>query len=166
MAASIAFRPDPGEDRPLSLVAGVAAIRITNGTSLKWPNDVWTEGSMVGGIVVERNESSIVIGMGLNLFWPDAPLGMAALHDYDPGPDAAHQVAALWAAELLALVAAPRWPVDEYRSACVTLGQDVTWVPDGRGRAVDVDENGALLVEGDHGRQRVVAGAVRHVRPV
>ncbi|HEU4318604.1 MAG TPA: biotin--[acetyl-CoA-carboxylase] ligase [Acidimicrobiia bacterium] len=166
MAASIAFHPDSGEDRPLSLMAGVAAIRMMDGIDLKWPNDLMRHGSKVGGILVERNEESIVIGMGLNLFWPEAPEGMAAVHDDDPGVAAAHQAATLWAAEVLALVDTPGWPVDEYRTACVTLGREIVWESDGRGRAIDVDEDGALIVEGDAGRQRVVAGAIRHVRLV
>lgn len=165
-AVSVAFVPADDETRPLSLMAGVAAVRSTDGTRLKWPNDVTLAGSKVGGILVERNEDSVVIGLGLNVFWPDAPNGIGALRDVAPDPNAGEEIAALWAAELVALVAEPGWPIDEYRAVCDTLRHDITWEPAGAGRAVDVDEDGALVVESAGIRQRVVAGAVRHVRPV
>ena len=163
LAASVAFHHAPGEDRPLSLLAGVAAIRVTEGTSLKWPNDVMRDGAKVGGILVERNDDSTVVGMGLNLVWANAPEGMAAVHD-DSSAAAVEETGALWAAELLALIDTTGWPIDEYRDSCVTIGQQITWEPAGAGRAVDVGEDGALVVESDGVRQRVVAGAIRHVR--
>jgi BirA family transcriptional regulator, biotin operon repressor / biotin---[acetyl-CoA-carboxylase] ligase len=56
-----------------------------------------------------------------------------------------------------------------YRDACVTVGRDVEVdLPDGtslRGRAVDLDREGRLVVEAD-GRELVVtAGDVRHLSP-
>ena len=78
LAVSIAFRASPSDQRPFSLMAGVAALRsITVASSLKWPNDVMdVEGAnKVGGILTERSQDEVVVGMGLNLYWPDAPVG-------------------------------------------------------------------------------------------
>lgn len=165
LAASLAFRGEEGDARPLSLMAGVAAVRATTGTSLKWPNDVLLDGSKVGGILVESSAGLIVVGLGLNLWWPAPPEGAGALFADDPGEEAHAEIGALWGAELMQLIDSGGWPVDDYREICVTLGKDVTWEPDGRGRAVDVGDDGALVVEtADNERVVLHSGNVSHVR--
>ncbi len=79
LAVSLAFRPSDDDLRPFSLMAGVAAARGLEGVSLKWPNDLLADEAKVGGILVERADE-VVVGMGVNLWWPDAPEGMSALH--------------------------------------------------------------------------------------
>ena len=164
LAASLAIHLDPSDRRPFSLMAGVAAIRATSGTSLKWPNDVLVAELKVGGILVERNSDVIVVGLGLNLWWPKAPSTMGALFEVDPGEDWYAEIGALWGAEFMRLVDGPAWPVDEYRSACVTLGGDIRWEPDNVGRAVDVAEDGGLIVDRDGQTETVFSGEVRHLR--
>ncbi|HSM43885.1 MAG TPA: biotin--[acetyl-CoA-carboxylase] ligase [Acidimicrobiia bacterium] len=164
LAASLAFHHADVEERPLSLMAGVAAVRATEGTSLKWPNDVMSGEEKVGGILVERSGDVTVIGLGLNLWWPSAPEGMGALFDEDPGEDAHAEIGALWGAELMEAIEDAGWPIDAYRDVCDTIGRDITWEPDGSGRAVDVAPDGALLVETSHGIESLHSGAVRHVR--
>jgi BirA family biotin operon repressor/biotin-[acetyl-CoA-carboxylase] ligase len=144
-------------------MAGVAAARCLEDVSLKWPNDLMAEGAKVGGILVERADE-VVIGMGANLWWPEAPEGMGALRDVDPGPRLHAQVAGLWAAELMRLIDAEGWPIDEYRSLCSTLGSEIRWEPDGQGTAVDITGSGALVVESSGARQTLTSGAIRHVR--
>ena len=56
------------------------------------------------------------------------------------------------------------WPIDDYRSVCHTIGREITWDPGGSGLAVDVDHDGALVVETDLERLTLHSGAVRHVR--
>ena len=102
--------------------------------------------------------------MGLNLWWPAPPTGMVGLYDDDPGPDLHAELGALWAAELMRLVDAESWPIDEYRSLCTTLGRHITWEPGGAGTAVDVAEDGALLVEVDGGVRPLYSGEVSHLR--
>ena len=43
--------------------------------SLKWPNDIVLNNLKVGGILVEKYENNICIGMGINYFWekPEIP---------------------------------------------------------------------------------------------
>ncbi|HEX2405373.1 MAG TPA: biotin--[acetyl-CoA-carboxylase] ligase [Acidimicrobiia bacterium] len=163
LAASLAFRPSDDDLRPFSLMAGVAAARGLNDVSLKWPNDLMSDGVKVGGILVERADE-VVVGMGLNLWWPEAPEGIGALDDEDPGAGLHAQIAGLWAAELMRLVEAGGWPLDEYRSLCTTLGKTISWEPEGRGRAVDVAEDGGLVVEVSGARQTLTSGAIRHLR--
>jgi BirA family transcriptional regulator, biotin operon repressor / biotin---[acetyl-CoA-carboxylase] ligase len=164
LAVSVAFRPDAGDRRPFSLMAGVAAARAMPGVDLKWPNDVLVSDRKCGGILVEVSDSVVVAGMGVNLWWPDAPEGAAGLYDSDPGPDRHAEIGALWAAEFLGLLDKPGWPREEYRERCATLGWAITWEPDGSGRAVDVSPDGGLVVETANGLETLHAGRVRHVR--
>jgi len=165
LAVSIALRADPGEGRPISLMAGVAARRALGDiVGLKWPNDLLIGENKIGGILVEQSDGVAVAGMGLNLWWPDAPDAIGALLHEDPGPDRHVEIGALWAAELLSILSAEGWPIDEYRQACVTLGRDISWEPDGSGRAVDVAESGALLIDDGSQRSELHSGVVRHIR--
>lgn len=165
LAASVVFQAEAGDVRPFSLMAGVAAVRaLPDGIGLKWPNDVMRGGEKAGGILVERSERVVVVGFGLNLWWPDAPAGVTAVFDQDPGPGRHAELGGLWAAELFRLVAARDWPHSEYVEACITLGREITWEPDGAGRAVDISPQGGLVVEAEGGRTTLVSGATHHVR--
>jgi BirA family biotin operon repressor/biotin-[acetyl-CoA-carboxylase] ligase len=165
LAVSVAYRGTVEEARPISLMAGVAARRALGDiVDLKWPNDLEIGESKVGGILVEQTDDVVVVGMGLNLWWPDPAEGIGALYDDDPGAERHAEIGALWAAELLSLLRIDGWPIDEYRQACVTLGRDISWEPDGSGRALDISESGALVIEDDSGLHEIHSGAVRHVR--
>ena len=166
LAVSVAIADEPMDARPLSLVAAVAVLRTVENVDLKWPNDLNVDGHKVGGILVERSAGVAVIGLGLNLWWPDAPPGMTALLASDPGPEHHIEVGALFAAELLGLISDEGWPLDEYRQACTTIGQPIAWDPNGVGTAEDVNGDGTLEVRVDDGLVSLVAGEVRHVRPV
>jgi BirA family biotin operon repressor/biotin-[acetyl-CoA-carboxylase] ligase len=146
-------------------MAGLAATRAIPDSMLKWPNDVLLSGRKTGGILVERSANVTVVGLGLNLWWPEAREGMTALHDSDPGEQAYLEVGSLWGAHLIELITADGWPIDEYRGVCATIGEDITWEPAGAGRAMGVDTDGALIVETRNGVETVHSGAVRHVRP-
>lgn len=60
---------------------------IKSGIQLKWPNDILFSGKKLGGILLETNSSqSMVIGVGLNLYFPEAsadPLLAQAIFLYD-----------------------------------------------------------------------------------
>lgn len=167
MAASLAFEtPLPAEHRPIiALMAGLAAGRVLD-VRLKWPNDVLAGGEKAGGLLVESTGDLVVVGFGLNLWWPDAPEGFGAVSSSDPGPGEARRVAERWAAELLSIHRDgwDEWQLDEYRERCETVGRAITWEPDGHGTAVDVDADGSLVVESDGEVLRLRSGAVRHVR--
>jgi BirA family biotin operon repressor/biotin-[acetyl-CoA-carboxylase] ligase len=168
IAASLAFSPGwPITDLPtITLVAGVAATDAIEGASLKWPNDVLVGGAKVAGLLAELSEGVVVMGMGVNLWWPGPPPGVAGIHARDPGPEEGPRLAEAWATSLLRSIEAGsgNWPIDAYRRLCTTLGQDVTWEPDGSGHAVDIDASGALVVETTEGRRLLTSAAVSHVR--
>lgn len=74
------FQQGPAAISGLSLAIGVAVIRALkqhqiNDIGLKWPNDLYSQGKKLGGILVEVSGEtdgpcSAVIGLGLNLFVP------------------------------------------------------------------------------------------------
>lgn len=164
LAVSVAWK-DSGPQRPVSLMAGVAAIRsLGDSVSLKWPNDLLLGDSKLGGILVERSGDVVVTGLGLNLYWKEPPAGVASLADEDPGEGTYREVGALWAAELLSMVESEGWPIDEYIEACATLGRTISWEPNGRGIATGIGPAGALIVSTDAGIDELHAGAVRHIR--
>lgn len=76
------FQRGPAAISGLSLAIGVAVIRALkqhqiNDVGLKWPNDIYSQGKKLGGILVEVSGEtdgpcSAVIGLGLNLFVPEA----------------------------------------------------------------------------------------------
>lgn len=164
LAASVAFVPSGDDRRPFSLMAGIAAVRAIPEVRLKWPNDLLIDDRKCGGILVEVSEGSVVVGLGLNLWWPDAPEGVGVLYRDDPGPDRHAEIGSLWAAEFLRLVGEPGWPRDEYRHVCATLGWEIAWEPNGSGRAIDVAADGGLVVDVDGQVETLHAGRVRHVR--
>lgn len=168
VAASLAFTPSwPPADWPrLALVAGLAARDVLTALRLKWPNDLVVAQGKTGGILAEADAQAVTVGLGINLFWPDSPAGVAAVFSTDPGPNEPNRIAEAWAESLLARAEADSadWGRAEYLQACVTLNADVQWEPTGRGHAVDIDADGALVVETSEGIIRLRSGEVRGVR--
>lgn len=76
------FQQGPAAISGLSLATGVAVIRALkqhriNGIDLKWPNDIYSQGKKLGGILVEVSGETdgpcaAVIGLGLNLWVPES----------------------------------------------------------------------------------------------
>ena len=76
------FQQGPAAISGLSLAIGVAVIRALkqqqiDDIGLKWPNDIYSQGKKLGGILVEVSGEtdgpcSAVIGLGLNLFLAEA----------------------------------------------------------------------------------------------
>ena len=62
---------------------------------LKWPNDLVamterrdTREPKLGGILSEASGDVVVIGLGVNLYWPEAPKGMSAVFEVPSLPRA------------------------------------------------------------------------------
>lgn len=160
-------------------VAGVLALRVGLAVGgalsalgfaprLKWPNDVVLGDRKVGGILCEARTASggavwVGVGVGLNVRGPVPPevaARAAALDQLDP---AVTRVAVLeqLIPRLHQLGGGPSLTAEEqvaYRSYDWLAGRQV--VGPVAGRVVGVDADGALLVEGSRGRERVLAGTV------
>jgi BirA family biotin operon repressor/biotin-[acetyl-CoA-carboxylase] ligase len=169
VAASLAFRPGwPLETWPrLTLVAGLAAAEVAGDVvKLEWPNDLVVGEEKVGGLLAESDGELLVVGLGLNLFWPEPPAGMGALYESDPGLALSSALAESWAQRLLGRIAiGPQdWGRQEYLDRCATVGREIVWEPEGRGYAVGISDDGALDVETAEGTVSLRAGEVSSVR--
>jgi BirA family biotin operon repressor/biotin-[acetyl-CoA-carboxylase] ligase len=190
LSMSAAVRPRLGARDAWQLAFGTAlataeACESLVETWLKWPNDVVASSdAKVGGILIEtivdgERLAGAVIGIGLNLDWRRADMP-AEIRDVatslaDLAPAHAIDRVGLFARLLDALseeigaIEAGRSPLPRYRARCRTLGADVTVAVGERtidGRAVDLDDDGALVVETGDGRVRVASGEVTAVRRV
>jgi BirA family biotin operon repressor/biotin-[acetyl-CoA-carboxylase] ligase len=170
IAASLAIQPSGWQAAQfgrLSLMAALAA-RIVLGENVtsKWPNDLTRRDVKVAGLLLEASGDLVVIGLGVNLWWPNPPTGVGGCFEMDPGSEVGVDLAARWCDDLMARIerGPERWGRDEYRPVCRTIGRSIRWHPDGRGVARDVDEVGRLVVETDVGRVRLSSGEVWEVR--
>lgn len=164
----------------VSVRAAIATIPGINAddVTLKWANDVHLDGRKVCGILPEaiwegNALQAVIIGIGINVRVNFAGTDLAdkatsieqhTTHNVDRAQLLANVLETLdvWAARANELSLFLTW-----RSALSTLGQRVTAVSvssPGRitmGRAVDVDDDGALLIRDDKGRvHRVISGEV------
>jgi BirA family biotin operon repressor/biotin-[acetyl-CoA-carboxylase] ligase len=154
---------------------------------LKWPNDVQVRGAKVCGILAEvvpgatsAASSAIVVGAGLNLTMTTDQLPVPTatsltLEGADPIDLVDRALAAYLGAlrELVDAHVAAAFDADSgLRAAvlaeCTTIGAQVRVErPEGelRGRAIDIDSTGRLVVDTGAATVAVAAGDVTHVRP-
>lgn len=152
---------------------------------VKWPNDLMADGRKLAGVlaetrVVEAGVDALVVGVGLNVereaFPPElAEIATSCGQVAGRSVDRADLLVALLTAfdrsyTQLALPAGPAEVLREYRRACVTVGNSVRVDFAGRsieGVAVEIDEDGHLVVETSPGARSVVtAGDVAHLLPL
>jgi len=170
----------------VTLGAGVAAARAIGHAcglpvELKWPNDLvvghaWRK---LGGILSEAvsgtgSVDAVVIGVGINLqpaAYPQELRDRATSVETELGRTIERgPLVALFLAELADVIGRMRagdtaWLCDEWRAyGRAGLGRrSVRWQQGGawrHGAAVDIDEEGALVVHTPAGRERIVAGEV------
>lgn len=169
----------------LSLAVGVAVLRALEevglpALQLKWPNDILWRGRKLGGILIEgiseyQGGHIVVIGLGVNLWlprkaaasidqpWVDARtiLGVSPGRNLTIGRIMSHLLALLQDYESNGL---GPW-LDQWRHLNCVLGQRVQVIHQGRSfeaTAVDVNDEGMLIVREQGGKQRVlVAGEVK-----
>ena len=178
LLASIIVRPQLAiRDLPkLSLATGVAvaeALEAVAGLAvwLKWPNDLVVDERKIAGILLESRittEALVVVGVGVNLAQHRFPLELADAAtsveietgqtvERDAMLDAVLAAFDAWRACLEHEGFAPvreRW-----LALADTIGRRVT--VDGRvGVAVDLDDDGALVIRDTAGVHHVVAGEV------
>jgi BirA family biotin operon repressor/biotin-[acetyl-CoA-carboxylase] ligase len=183
--ATVVLRPPPRALRALSLAASVAVARVLGLLGLdarvKWPNDVQVSGRKVCGVLVEAAAEPggavyALVGIGLNVNneLPPELAGAAATLRGLLGKPVPRLPLLLKLLEELgdvyARVREGRWSevLREWRGRSSTLGRIVrVETPEGAftGLAVDVSEDGALLVRLESGELREFhAGDVVHLR--
>lgn len=170
----------------ITLFAGLCAAEAVNRltgieTGIKWPNDLVdkTSGRKIGGIltemIIEENlVSAVIIGIGLNIntaAFPDEIASSATSLRLASGQS--FRRTDVLASIIQAL--AKRYPdfldshwLDDYRRLCLTLGRQVR-VTDASGYAfdgvaVDLDQDGELIIEDQTGNRRTVLSGEVSVR--
>jgi BirA family transcriptional regulator, biotin operon repressor / biotin---[acetyl-CoA-carboxylase] ligase len=152
---------DAGPALPLAAAVAVCEALPVE-AAIKWPNDIWIDRRKVAGILVEARpqEGWAVLGVGVNVR-DHPPLEQATSLGSDIGTDE------LLDRLLLALDAWLSRPLAEvltaWRSRDALYGEAVRW-QNGSGKAVGIDESGALLVDTDSGRVALQAGEVHLLR--
>ena len=180
---SVILRPDcpPSELMHLTCAAAVAACDAVEAAAgfrpgIKWTNDLVHEGRKLAGILTELGLSPkgtvdwAVIGIGVNCLQRE--------EDFDPAirsfagslamfaPCDRAKLAAALAEALTGMDLAARAEIMTiYRRSCITLGREVSLVrPEEKprhGTAVDLDADGALIVEFAPGvRETVNSGEI------
>lgn len=174
---SMGWEVEAGHCSVVSLVAGLAVVESLKeqgigDVQLKWPNDILFNSRKLGGILVEKSSSRMVVGLGLNVQLK-TPL---MLEIEQPWTDI---VSTGFNCNINQLLSAILRNMGEMVTACMSqgfsryaeywnsldafkgrtikacIGQDVLL-----GIERGVDESGALLIETGHGLQSVHSGDV------
>ncbi len=176
--ASTLVRVRPG-DPPAATLALLAAVALEEtigifladraAMTLKWPNDLLLAGAKLSGILLERIDDAVVIGIGVNLAHhpdlPDRATTSLAAHGVNVLPSTLGEVLAdsmarwlaRWRSEGLAPVRA-RWLARAHPAGTALTAR----LPDGgriEGLFDGLDADGALLLRLASGEQRVIHAA-------
>ncbi|MCX2560767.1 biotin--[acetyl-CoA-carboxylase] ligase [Acetobacter farinalis] len=138
---------------------------------IKWPNDILLDGQKLAGILIEREGTMLVIGMGANLAQPpqEAQIGRkaGALGDYGPVPSSADVARAIlahltnwcdvWNREGFAALCA------EWRKRAHPVGTPLV-VSGGttyeKGQFAGLAADGRLLLETEDGMKTIATGDI------
>ncbi len=180
---SLVLRPvglPPGRVGLIPLLAGVAAAegcREAGGAAVmcKWPNDLLVGEAKAGGILAEsrvdgRRLAHVVLGVGINLREPPAEVpGAAGVGDVEPEAVLAGFLRAFRPRYQPSHPAFVGAVLAAYRRVSATLGRRVrattTRGATVEGVAVDVREDGGLVLETGRGTAVVAFGEVEHLDP-
>lgn len=187
---SILLRPNcaPADLMHLTCATGVAMCEAVEQAarfrpSIKWTNDLVYGKRKLGGILTELGLNPkggvdyAIIGIGINCcqaetdFAPEirdiaGSLSMAAGREIDRSQVAAAMMDALCRMSGN-LLSGKAWLLDQYRKDCITVGQDISLLRGEEvrhGHAVDVDDNGALVVAFPDGSMEAVNSGEVSVR--
>jgi len=180
---SLVVRPDlPAARIPLlTMAAAVATARTAReagvDAGIKWPNDVLVAGDerKLAGVLTELEGEAdrvswVVLGVGVNANVDAGALPARATSVREQVGDVERR---LFVQRLLeefhALRADPDRIVDAWAKLALTPGREVRVETAGEtvvGRAAEVVDPGALVVDTDDGRRRIHAGDCEHLRPV
>lgn len=146
-------------------VAVFSAIRAETGliTEIKWVNDLYYGGKKISGILAEAitdpataTVRHVIIGVGLNVSteaFPEELQGIAASLPIGE-LDRNRMIGAIARSLMDTLHADRAETMALYRRHSMVLGKEITYLENGRSVAacaVDIDENGGLIVEHEDG---------------
>lgn len=186
---SVVLRPNLRPQQLMHLtcataVAACNAVEIAVGIhpGIKWTNDLVVNCKKLGGILTELSIKAdgfvdyIIIGIGINCgqkaedFPPEianiaTSLSLYAGQSVDRGRLAAAIIDSV--AHMAEVLENADAFLPQYRADCITLGQDISLLRGDEvrhGKALDVDKNGALIVQFADGRLETVTSGEVSVR--
>ena len=145
---------------------------------IKWPNDIVVCGKKICGILTEGGAFGAVLGIGINVgresFPPELSDKATSLRILTGRSFERAAIIKLLLTELSAYYEQFEAHgissfIDEYRTLCVNIGKTVAVHENSgiyRARAIDVDDDGGLLVELENGERRVLNSGEVSVRGV
>lgn len=161
----------------LPLIVGLAVIKALGlvgvSANLKWPNDVIFESAdgpvrKCGGILVQRVEHALVIGIGINVTHQDQelPTQFATSLLLEGFEVSRNELTARIINQVeMYLLGSTNW-VDEYLAVCASIGREVlVHQLNGEkleGKAISISPNGALVLATDDAQVEVTIGDVEH----
>ena len=186
---SVVLRPNcaPTELMHLTCAAGAAMVTAVESVcnvrpKLKWINDLVVGSKKLGGILTEMSLANgivefAVVGIGINCLQSreDFPaeladmatsLSMVCGNPVRPENLAAAMMEALWQMEKTLLTEKQTW-IARYKANCITLGKDIQVIRGDSvmpGKALDVDEDGGLVVQYADGSIGTVASGEVSIR--
>jgi BirA family transcriptional regulator, biotin operon repressor / biotin---[acetyl-CoA-carboxylase] ligase len=183
---SVLLRPPMEGDRvfALTMVLSLAALKTVKAVSgvkamIKWPNDIYVGTRKLAGILTEfavkgKKIDWVVLGMGMNVGWhPEVPEGSgmpATSLQEETGQRVSRHDLLL---EILkgfqdyyrkVVLGSMKSLYDEWNQNCLVLGKAVVIESEMErieGRALRIDDCGALIIEDSKGNQRrIITGEV------
>lgn len=180
---SILLRPELSfEDTALLTIAAAVSVceaieKLTNcNTDIKWVNDILINGKKVCGILSESSidckENKIsfaVVGVGINVNMKTIPVEIrdiaTSLEKENKNKISRNALASeiINTFDKYAECLTERKYIDYYRKKSVVLGKNIKVVdPDGnyQAKAVDIDDNGCLIIESDNKIKTLNSGEI------
>ena len=169
---SILFAPPPDTDSgKITILAAVAVCRAIEEMTdirpkIKWVNDLFVNGKKVCGILAERIDQGVIVGIGVNVntpqggFPPEAGIAGALERDIDRG-----ELAGRIARRFLDGTKNLSDPaiLDAYRARMPLIGKEIRYTQNGQeknARVLGVADDGGLMVETEDGPQTLRTGEV------
>ena len=169
---SILFAPPPDTDSgKITILAAVAVCRAIEEMTdirpkIKWVNDLFVNGKKVCGILAERIDQGVIVGIGVNVntpkggFPPEAGAAGALERDIDRG-----ELAGRIARHFLDGTKNLSDPaiLDEYRSRMPLMGREIRFTQNGQeknARVLGVADDGGLMIQTEEGPRKLRTGEV------
>ena len=180
---TVVTRPEVGPQQSgrTNLAASVTLARVVADTCqiaarVKWPNDILVEGFKLAGLLAEMDAEAdrvafvnIGIGINVNNRPPPVETGAVSLRRLTGASVSIKALLGEFLERFDDRLKSGLGPelIEEWKALNATLGRDVrvaTAHQSVEGKAVDVDENGALILEAaDGSRQRIFYGDCFHI---
>ncbi len=187
MSMAYTFQQVPAELTGLTLALGIGVIEALqqfgiSGVKLKWPNDIIAHGGKLGGILTESRNAAgkivtVVTGIGLNVDLPDAMHALEKstmmnkivdLRQCTDNPPSREQLSVAVIESLFGCMVKFESDGfvpfhDDWKKVDWLSGRQI--IVDGAdgpcaGTADGVDDDGALIIQTDHDRRRIINGSI------